>query len=188
MVKKNLKKILAGLGLLALFININSYGWEHEVAFGYGSGEEVEETYNNNGFELSGKLYKFPKIDQNLIATIDGTLGQWHSEDPDNSNNLTTAALSLGLRGYLFNPAVYTIRPYIGASFGPTYLSSEQFGEQVQGTHFAFQSQLGLGTEIGNQKHSVDLNFHMDHFCNAGIFTPNEGYDILYIFSIGYQF
>lgn len=183
--KKIYKTAALILGLAAL--STSAYGWEHEVAIGYGSSTEVEEYYTNSGFELSGIFYKFPKIDNTLIATINGTLGQWHA-DTEDYRNLTTAAVSLGLRGYAVNPEQHRFRPYIGASFGPVYLSQQQFGEQIQNTNIAFQSQLGIGTEIGDQKHSWDFNFHMNHFCNAGLAEPNEGIDILYIFSVGYQF
>lgn len=185
LIKKYIKIII--FSITTLIVQESALAWEHEIAIGYGSGTELQEYYKNSGYELSGIFYKFPKIDQNLIATINGTLGLWHA-DTDEFRNLTTAALSLGLRGYAVNPDVHNFRPYAGVSFGPVYLSAEQFGEQVQNTHIAFQSQLGVGAEIGNTQRSIDLNFHMDHFCNAGLASPNQGYNILYIFSIGYQF
>lgn len=188
MIVTRMKAWLAVLvGLVAYMYGVNAYAWEHEVAIGYGTGQEVEQTYNNSGIELSGKLYKFPKINNTLLATIDATLGQWWTDTSDH-DHLTTAALSLALRGYVVNQDAHGVRPYITASFGPTYLSDTQFGAQVQNTHVAFQSLLGVGMEIGDNKHSIDINFHMDHFCNAGLAAPNEGINIMYIVSIGYQF
>lgn len=187
MVFRKIKNLLGLMLSFACVSTTTAYAWEHEVSVGYGSGTELEQDYTNSGFELGGVLYKFPNLDRTLIATINGTLGQWHADTAD-YRNLTTAAVSLGLRGYAVYPDQHRFRPYVGVTFGPAYLSQQQFGEEVQGTNFAFQAQLGVGTEIGDHQHSWDLNFHLDHYSNAGLFPPNEGINILYMFSLGYQF
>lgn len=182
-----MKKIVALLVVLMGFGLGNVQAWQHEVSFGYGTGPESEEDYNNNGFVLSAKLYKFCPIDRYLIATIDGTVARWTNNSGHNES-LVTVALAPAMRAYFFDPRCNFVRPYLDASFGPTYLSAKQFGNRVQGSHFAFQTTLGAGTEIGNQRHSIDLNLHLAHYCNAGIVRPNQGINILYIFTVGYQF
>lgn len=172
---------------LTYFIAINAFAFQHEIAIGYGDGQEVEENYRNHGIVLNAKLYVFPKIDDTLYASIDGTLANIHAETKE-YNQLTTIAIALAMRAYFVNPLCYRLRPYLQASFGPSYLSSKQLGERSQGAHFAFQTTLEFGTEIGNEKHSVDLNIRMIHYCNAGIFHPNEGINLTPVFSIGYQF
>ncbi|MFT3741296.1 MAG: acyloxyacyl hydrolase [Gammaproteobacteria bacterium] len=165
-----------------------AYGWEHEIAVGYGFGQEVGEDYQNQGFTINGKLYKFPKIDNTLYATIDGSLSHW-TANTDTYSQLTTAAISANLRAYFANPLHHTIRPYIAASTGPAYLSSEQFGDRRQGSHFDLQSTIEAGTEIATSAdRAIDINLHLVHYCNAGLFEPNEGFNVLYVFSIGYQF
>lgn len=176
----------SALILLSVFPTAG-YAWEHEFSIGYGTGQEVGEDYDNQGVSLNLKVYKFPAIDRTLFATIDTSLSQWHADTSDH-NSLTTAAVSANLRAYFADPDLHTLRPYIGISSGPAYLSDEQFGDRSQGAHFDLQSTLEAGTEIGSQKHSVDLNLHLTHYCNAGVFQPNEGFNILYVFSIGYQF
>jgi hypothetical protein len=180
-------KILFWLVAFASALYCTSAGaWSHEVAFGYGNTQEPEQDYNNSIFVLSGKFLKF-RVDKTLIATLDGTIGQWHAQTDEHSN-LTNFAISPAFRAYFANPDRHTIRPYLGVSVGPTYLSEEQLGTRVQNTHFALQSTLETGTEIGNQQHSVDLNVHLVHICNAGLAEPNQGFNVLYVFSIGYQF
>ncbi len=173
--------------IFLIFLPLRTLAWEHEIAAGYGSGKELGENYTNSGYEITGKFYKFPKVDNTLIFTIDGTIAHWHSSTPDH-NELTTAAIAPSARAYFFNFSSGDFRPYLGISFGPNYLSEKQLGNQIQGSHFSFQTTVEAGTEIGSQKKSVDLNFHLAHYCNAGLFSPNGGFDILYIFTIGYQF
>ena len=170
-----------------LFCNL-SWAWQHEIAAGYGYGKEVEQDYDNSGWEITGKFFRFPPVDNTLIFTLDGTVAHWRSNTPDN-NQLTIAAIAPSARAYFFNPCYNRVRPYLGVSFGPSYLSNKQLGNREQGSHFAFQSTLEAGTEIGlAHQRSLDLNIHLAHYCNAGLAKPNQGIDILYIFTVGYQF
>jgi len=73
---------------------------------------------------------------------------------------------------------------YLTGSVGPAILSSRQFGTNKQGSNLAFQLNAGLGMEL----HQFDFNLHMVHFSNAYTARPNNGYNILYVFSIGYLF
>lgn len=175
------------LGLISLFLFNTANAWQNEVSVGVGTGQEVDQSYRNNGVMLNAKLYKFCPIDNTLVLTIDGSLAHWHSTYGDH-NELSTAALSAAFRAYFANPNCHTFRPYLDVSFGPTYLSARQLGVNQQGANVAFQSLLGGGMEVGNQKQSVDFGLHLAHYCNAGLFYPNHGINIIYIFSIGYQF
>jgi hypothetical protein len=170
-----------------LFCN-SALAWQHEIAAGYGYGQEIEEDYHNQGYEISGKFYKFPPIDNTLVFTIDGAVAYWRSS-ADQNRQLTTVTIAPAARAYFFNPCYNTIRPYLEVSFGPNYLSQKVLGEREQGSHFCFRTTLGGGTEIGlTPTQSLDLNLHLAHYCNAGIFKPNQGIDVLYIFTVGYQF
>jgi hypothetical protein len=164
------------------------YAWQHEVSLGYGFGREVEKDYQNTAFVLSGKLYKFPKIDNTLIATIDGSVSQLRA-DTDVHRHLTTAALALGLRAYFQNPDLHQIRPYLGVSSGPSYLSSRYFGTGDQGAHLDLQSTIESGVEFElKNKRSVDVNLHFVHYCNAGLAYPNLGFNVPFVIAVGYQF
>ncbi|HVV69439.1 MAG TPA: acyloxyacyl hydrolase [Gammaproteobacteria bacterium] len=174
------------LCLSSLFLSTNAQAWEHEIAFGFGDSGEPEQDYTNTLFVLSGKFLKY-HVDKTLIATLDGTLGFWTAHT-DEHKHVVNIAVSPAFRAYFADPDYHRVRPYLGISVGPTYISDKQLGNRLQNTHFALQSTLEAGTEIGNSKHSVDLNVHLTHICNAGLADPNQSYNLLYVFSIGYQF
>lgn len=187
----NIKKFLyfyiiplfAGLLLLK-----NAYAWNHEISLGYGLAQEIGYDYYNSGFLLNAKLYKFGYIDKTLLFTVDGSLGKWHATT-DEHKNLMTAAVSVAFRAYFIPPENRKFNPYLSASFGPTFLSHNQFGEREQSAHFSFQTTLGFGTEImQDQTHGFDVSLQLAHYCNAGIFAVNRGINILYLVSIGYMF
>lgn len=176
--------------VISLFLIINFsivYAWQHEIAIGYGNGKEIEQSYRNSGVVLTGKLYKFPKIDDTLYISIDATLATIHAATKENTQ-ITTIALFPAGRAYFADPTLHSIRPYIQASFGPTYLSNRTLGNRTQGSNFAFQTAFEMGVEVGNQLHSYDINLRMMHICNAGLFHPNQGINLVPILSLGYQF
>lgn len=177
------------LGLLIAFLSLNrAEAWTHEISVGFGWGQEIGANYENNAMVLNGTFYKFNKIDNTLFATLDGTLAQLMSATPTH-NTVVTAAISLGFRAYFQNPDFHKIRPYLGISFGPAYLSQTQLGTQRQGAHYDFQSTLGGGIEFAaSQTQNLDVSLHLIHYCNAGLARPNEGFDIPFLLSIGYQF
>lgn len=187
------QKIVRILCLIIAIFSSQAMAWEHEISVGYGFGKEIEEDYNNHGFMISGKFYKFRPLDERLILTIDGTVSHWHASS-EHHKDLTTVALAPNFRAYFGDPYYLprmnctSIRPYLGVSVGPTYLSSQIYGERKQGSHLALQSTLEVGTEWGKPNSSIDLNLHLAHYCNAGLAKPNQGINILYILSIGYQF
>lgn len=185
----SLKKLSLLLLTPLLFATTSSaYAWKHAISIGYGWGNEVEKDYRNQAIVLSGKLYKFPKIDDMLIATIDGSASWLHADTPSNRNIFTTS-VGLGLRAYFLNPETHNTRPYLGISSGPAYLSSRRFGEQDQGGHFDLQSTLESGMEFGlKNKRSIDVNLHLVHYCNAGLAHPNQGFNVPFVLSVGYQF
>ncbi len=178
---------LISFGIVSLTAN-TAQAWKHEVSISYGWGQEFLENYNNQAVLLFGKLYKFKKIDKTLIATIDGTIAHITTSAAVNKT-LNTAALSLAFRTYFQNPDLHKIRPYLGASFGPVYLSQEQLGLRRQGSHFVFQSAFEGGVEFDVSKtRSLDLGVHLIHYCNAGFAHPNQGINVPFAVSLGYQF
>lgn len=156
--------------------------WNNSIELGYGYSHDPNHTrYNNSGVMLDSDLYSF-WLSSWTHWSFKGALGRWHSTAPSNQN-LTTAALSIALRLYPFYikneyPA------YVFGSAGPAYLSSRKFGLNTQGSHLSIQSNLGLGVEFN----SIDVNLRFAHYSNAGLSKPNEGFNVLYLLSIGYLF
>ena len=169
---------------LSGILSLNTaFAWQHEIAAGYGFGKEVDQNYHNQGIVIAGKLYRLPRIDDTLIGSIDGTLAMLRA-NTDQHKHMTTAALSLAMRAYFANPDLHQDRPYLQVTFGPAFLSAKELGNRSQGAHFAFQSTFETGMEIGN----YDLNWKFTHYCNAGIFRPNQGINLVSTISLGYMF
>jgi hypothetical protein len=186
--KSSFKKFYIILNTLILLLgnSPSAQAWEHEVSLGYGLGSEINQHYQNNGFFLSGKLIKF-RADSMLFFTIDPTLAHLTS-NADEHTSTNTAALAIAGRAYFANPDSHRYRPYLGASIGPNYLTSRYLGELEQGSHLSFFMTGEAGMEIGSQQKSVDINVHFTHYCNGYLATPNQGFDIPLVLSIGYQF
>jgi hypothetical protein len=181
------KSLTISLLLSGILVTQASLAWRHGIAAGYGYGHEIDAPYYNSGFFLHGIVYKFNKLDKFLTFSITASLGIWRAHYASN-RHLTTLSTSAMFRTYFFNPPQRRFRPYLQASFGPTYLSNKTFGTEKQGSHFAFQTTLGGGIEIGSLQHAVDLTLQFIHYCNAGLSSPNDGSDIPYVFTIGYLF
>lgn len=177
-----LSLILAG----SLFCQ-TAWAWKHSISLGYGFSHEVGYDYYNKGLFLNAKLYKFPQLDRTLFVTIDGSLAYWHATTR-HDNRVYTAALSGAARAYFVPPKQQRFKPYLLFTFGPAYLSRKHFGETSQGSHLSLQTTLGGGSEINIKGHDLDFNLRLIHYCNGGAFRPNQGIDILYVFSIGYLF
>lgn len=176
-----LKLILFFALLSAAF---SAAAWNRGISLGYGGGSDINHhTDTNSGAFLSAEMMSL-KQRHWLNFTLNGSLGQWYSTAPSNKD-LFTAALSLAFRFYPWD--CLNTHPYFLASVGPAYMSDRKFGRNEQGGNMSFQSILGLGAEFGQAKR-IDLNMRMVHFSNATLMTPNEGFNIFYVFSLGYLF
>jgi hypothetical protein len=179
-----MKKRFLSRSLLFLFLSFNislSFAWNHSIDFGYGRSHDPNDTkYTNSGYLLSGDLIALKRTSLTFWS-INGAIGQWHSTAPT-YKFLTTAALSLALRWYPLE--ITNNHPYFLASVGPSFLSSKHFSTNNQAGHLTIQTLLGLGNEYKN----FDLNLRLVHYSNANLAKPNEGYNILYLLSVGYLF
>lgn len=166
---------------LSLF-SITSFAWNHSVGLGYGFSHDPNNVnYNNSGVLLNSDIFPIHRSPWTFWS-INGSVGQWHSSAPVNKN-LTTAAISLALRFYPFLIA-HKYPAYLLGSVGPAYLSSPRFGTNTQASHGSIQTNLGLGTEFNN----IDLNLRLSHYSNAGLGHINQGFNVLYLLSLGYLF
>lgn len=163
-------------------ITTTTFAWDHSIELGYGYSHDPNHShYNNSGFLLNGDFYSIKETPW-IHLSLNAALGQFRTTTPVNKN-LTTAAIDMALRvyGFEFGNAYAS---YFLASFGPAYLSSRQFGYNTQGSNLAIQSNLGIGAEF----HQYDVNLRLEHFSNAGLANPNEGFNVLYLLSFGYLF
>lgn len=174
---KLLLTVILGLWSLA------ALAWDYSIEAGYGYSHDPNHTrYNNSGVLINSdflKLWDSPWIRWSLF----GSVGQWYSTAPVNKK-LTTAALSITFRLYPFYIPTTCYPVYGFLASGPALLSSRRFGLNEQAQNITFQSDIGFGVELNH----VDINLRWHHYSNANLSTPNEGFNILYLLSIGYLF
>lgn len=165
-----------------IFSMMRCYAWDNSIELGYGKSHDPNHTrYFNSGFLLSSDVFPINHTRYSYLS-LNAALGQWYSSAPRHKT-LTTVAMALALRFYPFT-VVRTYPPYILASAGPAYLSNKTFGENTQGSNFTFQWNGGLGVEFKQ----IDVNLRMVHYSNAHLTKPDQGFNILYMLSLGYLF
>jgi hypothetical protein len=177
-----MKKYIYLIVILNFFAIQFSYAWDNSISFGYGKSHDPNHsTFDNSGFLLSADMLGLKRT-KHTFWSINGSLGRWHTTTPINKK-LISAALSLKLRAYLFDiESQYPF--YLLGSAGPAWISNKRFGLNTQAGNLTIQTNLGLGTEFNN----FDINLRLEHFSNANLSRPNEGFNILYLVSIGYLF
>lgn len=179
---KNYTQLRWVLFVVLSIFTVTGFAWDHSIEFGYGYSHDPNNThYNNSGFLLNGDFWTFKDTPWTHWA-LNAAAGTFHSTAPTNKN-LTAAAVDMELRVYgpEFNGPTST---YFLASAGPAIMSSRYFGTNKQGSNLAIQSNLGLGMEFN----LIDVNLRLEHFSNGGTSKPNEGFNILYLLSLGYLF
>lgn len=158
-----------------------AFAWQRGVSVGYGSGQDIgHHNYTNSGIFLSSDLTTLWQRSW-FHMTINGAIGYWVTTAPINQR-LFTAAAALSLRLYPYQTTNW--HPYLIASGGPAYISSRDFGEDGQGANVTFQTTAGLGFEWGKDSR-WDANIRLVHYSNAYLIQPNDGFNMLYVVSLG---
>jgi Lipid A 3-O-deacylase (PagL) len=175
-------KWILRLTLLSFLIAFTplTYAWKQSVDVGYGFSHDPNHTrYNNNGLLVSANLLPLHVSDY-LRWSLSGSFGNWRTTTPVNKN-LTTTSVGVELRVYP-KTEFYVYPWYFHASVGPAYISSKQFGYNTQGSHITGQWIGG----IGMQYKCFDIKYKLVHYSSANITQPNQGFNILYMLSVGY--
>lgn len=80
-----------------------------------------------------------------------------------------------------------SVRPmFFVRALGPTWLSNKNLSDREQGSSFAFQAQVGAGLWCGKDKDWL-VSLSYKHFSNAGLFSPNDSFDVPVLLSLGYR-
>lgn len=171
------------------FLSIQpAFAWRHDITFAYGQGREYSQNYNNSGYFIDGTLWPYWQIDPTLIFSLHGSVGFWQAHTDINKHN-ETLALSGAFRAYFIAPSTEKrINPYLQFAIGPSYLAKHFLGHREQGAHWALQTWISGGVEWQFHHHRLQASIGLLHYCNAGLATPNQGYNIPLVIGVGYQF
>jgi hypothetical protein len=179
---------LKGVLALALIISGPVFAWSHEISLGYAiPSMESDQVYSHSGVYLNGNFYSYHSVDRSLLFTLNASTGYWTASS-EQDNHVMTLAVQPTFRVYFSHQMMHYARPYLLVGYGPAYLSNKKLGTKEQGAHFAFQGDIGGGIELGKNYKGLDISLRMVHFSNADLFTPNQGFDFLYVLSIGVLF
>lgn len=177
-----------GVLVIAIIISGSALAFSHSISLGYAiPSMESDQIYSHSGIYLNGNFYSYQSADHSLLFTLNASTGYWTAPS-DQDNHLMTLGLQPTCRVYFSHNMMHYTRPYLFIGYGPAYLTHKKLGAKEQGANFAFQGDVGGGFEFGKNYKGIDINLRMVHFSNANLFTPNQGFDFLYVLSIGYLF
>jgi hypothetical protein len=176
-----LKKGIYGFMCLGLLIPF-SYGGELMLGAGYG------EQVGNNASQKNGVLdifYNFYTKDFGNLEFSLGAGGSYVWTEGREDDHLLIATLLPSIR-YHFNTKT-AFHPFIFLGAGPSIMSDEDLGYQESGGRFTFNDFVGIGMRFGAEQQWT-MQYCYRHISNAGVYTPNDGFDIPFCFMVGHRF
>jgi len=155
---------------------------DFELMFYAGGGKQPHsDTQKNTVVGVDLNFYRHVFTDKQTLFI--GTGVAQLTSNTDANNRLVAYSIYPQLN--LTLPKIGSSQPYFYVrTLGPTYLSETQLGERVQGNHFVFQSQLGLGLYFGDNNTWL-ANIAYRHYSNARLSAPNDGIDALVLLTLG---
>lgn len=177
-------RIFAAFVLAAGFIfsnnaNANDLIWQVNV--GEGQQSNSEQGNRMSGVDLI--FYQHSRSERQEFV-----IGVGYTDIYTNAGfNENVQAVSIFPQLNLYGKGNKSVRPmFFVRALGPTWLSSRYLGDREQGSQFAFQAQVGAGLWFGKDKDWL-VSLSYKHFSNAGLFSPNEAFDVPVLFTVGYR-
>ena len=184
-----LKYIFSGLLLASCVLTTpaNAASFFNGARLGYG----YHDKDNLHGPRLA-LIWDWPKWFNDFAFQLTGhwdvSAAYWRN-DGDNGrfkDTFTFAAapiLRIQVNDELYDPIVL---PYIEGGAGVAMHTSRYIGSRDLGGAFGFENIIGGGIMFGSRR-QFDISYHYIHYSNAGIFSPNDGLDLQFIFSFAYR-
>ena len=113
------------------------------------------------------------------------SVGHWITNDYTTDSSINSYAIAPVARWLFMQSANMT--PFLQASIGGAYMSSQQFGGRNLGSRLLFQDQIGAGLVFG-AKRNLYATLQFLHYSNAHLAKPNDGITVPIFFTVGYQF
>ena len=149
-------------------------------------------TSNSNSFDLYLQHSLEPWLERagyRILPYANLGFTQWSGDKddyPGAKNDRAwglVAALGLRWEGKVWE----TVRPYLAANVGPSYIHDKEFlNREMGGGHYLFNLRASLGLILGqDRRHNLGLD--ASHYSNCYTQRANEGYNALGL-SYGYSF
>ncbi len=162
------------ISALLLVVAVSAGGSVRELYLGGGYGTQfgVEEVSQDNG--SADLILDFYAVDWKAFRFSLG-LGYSYLWTDLVAHDVNVWGVVPSARFYFSRKMKY--QPFIFAASGLSYLSETRLGNQDLGGHFAFNDFFGIGIHLGHGQQWT-LGYCWRHVSNAGLFKPNDGFDI----------
>jgi len=129
------------------------------------------------------KEYPIPILGRSSLLIGVGYSYLWTNEDINRDNHVISL---IPAYRYYFEISE-KIKMFIHLAAGPSLMSSCNLGYQEQGSKFVFNDYFGFGMRFG-QNNEWELSLVWRHLSNAGLYQPNDGFDVPITFMLGRVF
>ena len=176
--------------LFTLFIGVSAStpltAKADQLLLSLGMGSQPNSSQHNNQFAVDYEFFEYERSSRSRLS-----IGVSYTRlTTDAANNTLITAVSIYPQLTL-TPIRESLRNtfFFVRALGPSYMSSNVLGDRKQNYHFSFQAQVGVGykKDLSNGN-SLLFKTSWEHFSNANLFHDNDGYDIPFVFTIGYSF
>jgi lipid A 3-O-deacylase len=165
------------------------YAFLPGFSLAYGKGKPDQLKGYRVAFQSFWPLVEFAQFPLDLSGYWDLSFANWQATTAKTyqPHSISILAASPIFRLQAKGNYIFSAQPYLELGVGPSWLSNKYIGHRNLGGQFAFQDLLGLGLRWG-EMHAWSLSYHYLHYSNASLLPPNQGIDVKFLISMGYQF
>ncbi|MGX9416887.1 acyloxyacyl hydrolase [Vibrio sp. RC27] len=170
--------------LLTLTGMSSAYSYASELMLGGGLGPQFGTNDWNKTLYLDAILYDHIRSERQILS-LGSSITYMGTDSQEGEESLVAFSIFPELK--LFKTLAGKEAFFHVRALGPSYLSTKQFGERKQASHFAFQAQVGGGVYLDSQR-KYQVRFQYRHFSNANLKQPNDGIDVPFTLAFGFKF
>lgn len=160
----------------------------HRLHLGLGYGPQFrdnESSQHNFVADIYWFFYEHPFGQAQRTRLLLGAGYSYLRTDADINQDVHVATLLPALQFDLVRREHYQL--YLMLAAGPSIMSADSLGEQVQGSRFIFNDFIGAGVRFGRD-FDWEAAWTWRHLSNADLAKPNPGFDVPFTFSITRRF
>ncbi len=158
-----------------------SFGMQ-EVWLNVGHGPQLDRDHDNDLVGIDVAFARFDRSQQQKLS-----IGISFTQLESSWDGSSVDALSIYPQLTLLAVERWGVQPFFNVrALGPSWISGSTLGEQRQANHFAFQAQVGAGILFGSKREWFAA-ISWRHYSNAGLFSPNQSFDVPFVVSVGFR-